>query len=624
MASTTKQMQVQAGNAQATVNATVSDGMPAVPCPDPAGYRYVGARYVPKFADPIEWNSRNTYEPLTVVVHEGNSYTSKSYVPAGIDIANDTYWVATGNYNGQFQHLINQVDKYLTDIDANTEAIAKETAERTAADDKFEDQITGLMASVGGLSSDPPVFVSTTGEMTDITKVYVLTTNGHVYAYNGSSFVDTGVDYGVANAVHYDRIISPPTAEAPYDDANTLPLNTVCLIGGGDTMIANMPSNEGGSVLTYGGANWKTQIYIEAGGSRRLMYRYFKEGGAGTEWIPLLQGDNITDIIEDTVDAMPNIIKYDYIISPPTAEAPYDDANTLPLNTVCLIGGGDTMIANMPSNEGGSVLTYGGANWKTQIYIEAGGSRRLMYRYFKEGGAGTEWIPLLQGDNITDIIEDTVDMSYGSVSLFKTIGVIGDSYASGWNQEDDRNLDISWPQIMGRKYGVNVENFTRSGATFKSWLTDEEYGLAALQSADAKQLYLVAMGINEQWQSFPIGTSADMTDNPVNNPDTFYGNADKVIYYVKQKAPNAKIIIIGLAVASTDYNTALMNVANHNGIPFINTQNDVYFTSDYYTGNKVAGHPVSVTYSGMADAYARLVAETFNTNSSYYADYKGE
>ena len=63
MASTTKQIDITAGNAHATVNATVNDSLPAVPCPGPAGYRYVGARYVPLFADPLQWSDKNTYEP---------------------------------------------------------------------------------------------------------------------------------------------------------------------------------------------------------------------------------------------------------------------------------------------------------------------------------------------------------------------------------------------------------------------------------------------------------------------------------------------------------------------------------------------------------------------------------
>ena len=116
MASTTKQMNIKAGTAHATVNATVNDGMPAFPCPDPAGYRYVGARYVPLFADPMEWNSANTYEPLTIVLHEGNSYTSKQFVPVGVDIDNTTYWAETGNYNAQVEQYRQEVLKYLNSI----------------------------------------------------------------------------------------------------------------------------------------------------------------------------------------------------------------------------------------------------------------------------------------------------------------------------------------------------------------------------------------------------------------------------------------------------------------------------------------------------------------------------
>lgn len=62
---------------------------------------YVGARYVPLFADPIEWNDKRTYEPLTIVEHEGNSYTSRQFVPLGIAISNEDFWALTGNYNAQ-------------------------------------------------------------------------------------------------------------------------------------------------------------------------------------------------------------------------------------------------------------------------------------------------------------------------------------------------------------------------------------------------------------------------------------------------------------------------------------------------------------------------------------------
>lgn len=109
MATTTKNMQVVAGNANASVTAQVTDSMPGVPCPGPAGYTYKGLRYVPIFADPIEWSSANSYEALTIVTHEGNSYTSKQAVPVGVDIANETFWALTGNYNAQVEQYRQEV-----------------------------------------------------------------------------------------------------------------------------------------------------------------------------------------------------------------------------------------------------------------------------------------------------------------------------------------------------------------------------------------------------------------------------------------------------------------------------------------------------------------------------------
>ena len=65
--------------------------------------QYVGARYVPLFSEPIDWDINAEYEPLTIVYTEGNSYTSKQSVPKGIDITNTDYWALTGNYNAQIE-----------------------------------------------------------------------------------------------------------------------------------------------------------------------------------------------------------------------------------------------------------------------------------------------------------------------------------------------------------------------------------------------------------------------------------------------------------------------------------------------------------------------------------------
>lgn len=77
---------------------------------------YVGARYVPLFADPLQWDNTQTYEPLTIVLNQGNSYTSRQFVPTGTDISNEDYWAMTGNYNSQVEQYRQEVEVLSADL----------------------------------------------------------------------------------------------------------------------------------------------------------------------------------------------------------------------------------------------------------------------------------------------------------------------------------------------------------------------------------------------------------------------------------------------------------------------------------------------------------------------------
>lgn len=96
---------------------------------------YIGARYVPKFYEDAqggaEWNANDDYEPLTIVTHEGNSYTSRQYVPAGIQITNKAYWLETGNWNSQIESYRREVLQFADDIQSahNAADAAQETAD---------------------------------------------------------------------------------------------------------------------------------------------------------------------------------------------------------------------------------------------------------------------------------------------------------------------------------------------------------------------------------------------------------------------------------------------------------------------------------------------------------------
>lgn len=198
----TQAINVKAGNATATGSVTVSDNMPGVPCPGPAGYKYVGARYVPLFADPAEWNINNTYEPLTIVLNEGNSYTSKQYVPVGIQIDNEEYWALTGNYNAQVELYRKEVASYKEEVDdLENEVDTMYPLDSSPTKNSTKGVQSGgvysqirqrfkskNMVVIGDSYSDPNYF--------NQNWVYHLTTNYgytvHNYAKSGSGFVIKG------------------------------------------------------------------------------------------------------------------------------------------------------------------------------------------------------------------------------------------------------------------------------------------------------------------------------------------------------------------------------------------------------------------------------------------------
>ena len=111
---------------------------------------YVGYRYVPKIMG--DWNKTELYEPLSVVTYQGASYTSRQYVPTGVEITNEDFWALSGNYNAQVenyrQEVINVTKEVKTGLkNVNDEVVNARNGESTldARLDKDKQEVkTGL------------------------------------------------------------------------------------------------------------------------------------------------------------------------------------------------------------------------------------------------------------------------------------------------------------------------------------------------------------------------------------------------------------------------------------------------------------------------------------------------
>ena len=99
---------------------------------------YIGARYVPLFMG--EWNIDNTYEPLSIVSNQGNSYTSRQAVPSGIPLTDESYWAMTGNYNAQIEQYRQEVREIGAEIDGIESSVT--TLENIIPSVDFSDENT--------------------------------------------------------------------------------------------------------------------------------------------------------------------------------------------------------------------------------------------------------------------------------------------------------------------------------------------------------------------------------------------------------------------------------------------------------------------------------------------------
>lgn len=237
--------------------------------------QYIGARYVPLFADPAEWDSTNTYEPLTIVLHEGNSYTSRQYVPTGIDITNNEYWALTGNYNAQIeayrkdaQHALSlaqtnksniaDIDAILNILNSNSTELAKQTIGIINVNKQYvTPQMYGAIAD--GTNDDTQAFIQAINEAKNTGKTLFLPIGKYIITQ--SIIIDFSIEIEGMHLsnFHYENTTTN-SASIIYDKRTdiTAPLITINLKNQGCPSIKN--------ITIIGQQNDTDAIYISQGG----------------------------------------------------------------------------------------------------------------------------------------------------------------------------------------------------------------------------------------------------------------------------------------------------------------------------------------------------------------------
>nr|DAE32426.1 MAG TPA: hydrolase [virus sp. ctEfN2] len=164
----------------------------------------------------------------------------------------------------------------------------------------------------------------------------------------------------------------------------------------------------------------------------------------------------------------------------------------------------------------------------------------------------------------------------GLLHVFRKVGCIGDSLSSGCcvfknAQGIEQGADLyefSWGQYLARMTGNTYYNFSRSGWSTRDWLTGDFGGNLAFDGNHACDCYFIGLGQNDNNQSIPVGTRADINlSDLAQNADTYYGNYGKIIQKIQARYPKAKIFIMtdpldkASSPENNGYNDAVRTIA---------------------------------------------------------------
>lgn len=151
---------------------------------------------------------------------------------------------------------------------------------------------------------------------------------------------------------------------------------------------------------------------------------------------------------------------------------------------------------------------------------------------------------------------DNMVSNGGLCGIFRTIGCIGDSLASGEMEGLENGTktyhdfyEYSWGQYMARDIGCKVYNFSRGGMSARWYCQTFARENNFWDKELACQAYIIALGVNDVTamlnNDLEFGSIDDVNpDDWAKNKDTFAGYYAEIIARYKEIQPKAKFFLV--------------------------------------------------------------------------------
>lgn len=522
-----------------------------------------------------------------------------------------------------------------SEISEGTNVITATLSDGTTSTFNIKNGAKGAKGDTGNPGSSPLV-ASSVSDMTDTTRIYVLTTNGHWYYYNGSSWSDGGVyqstglaDYSVdVNNLNLDIQNKICMKSVDYSGTNGKYINT----GGSQSTSSNysfsnpIALNKGETIIfgaavtvnacaisKYNGEDtYNTLLVRGVGGTSINNYQYTAPADMNivlcynTDYsvrayklinTPLEQYVGLINTF--TYEEGHYIHKNEY----KAAQQFYNITEPISvkkgqlIKASCYAGASVAVIAKYnETDESYGCLVVGEGSEKTYTYIpdedmyiiisyDHDYSIEISIQYTNE--SITSLISKMASNNKTDIL-----------SIFNNITCCGDSltYSQVYTGGPSRQAYVPYPTVLARRTGATTENLAVSGYNATQWWNN--YNSQIVQKTN--QLAIIYLGTNGGLTD-TIDTDC-VGDDYTTYSDNHTGNYGKIIQ--KFLDVGARVILVKIySDAGETINPIIDKFATRFNVAVIDNkrlEDDIYHLYPNLTGSNYL-HYNDLGYTAFTD-----------------------
>lgn len=378
--------------------------------------------------------------------------------------------------------------------------------------------------------------------------------------------------------------------------------------------------------------NWEIMTFSsykgEPNGAGRIQI------AINTPYVSVRQSYNNTWSAWNTLNIMGIVSSSNYPIINNANKNQYNltSLNDLPINKTFVISGPDVLTDTPPLTDDWSLIvqTYGFSTAVPYGYTQ-------VCTAYNSTNETKQFVRTKHSTIWTSWVETSNDILTNAWTVFKRVGICGDSLSTGYaldtNNNDGthlrRNIPYTWGKTLQRESGNEFLILGQSGYTIPLFLQSSEgYGLNYAKQLGKCDAYIICLGVNDNTSN--PGTLADVPDDLSGDtiPEKYIGQYAKLIYELKQISPTAKIFCMTMP---TGNNAAIMNQSIRELVNSKKTITQNCFVIDlakdeykqYYDDPKLTntakwGHYTCIGYALMA----KIISKCWNdTIIEHYNDF---